>query len=381
MPVAYTPGLTVTADALVREERLLPINGEVLVSEGEQVDAESPVARAMRPGNLTTVKVSERLGIDSAQVPGAMLKSQGDAVEADEVIAETRSFFGLFHSTCASPVKGTVEHISPLSGHVAIREQPVPLETVAHVSGRVAEIIEGRGAVIETRAALLQGIFGVGGERRGLLRAAAAGPDEPLDVALAGDDPDSVGAVLVGGATADRESLAAAARAGAAGVVVGGIADVDLRAFVGHDIGVAVTGQEPVPFTLIITEGFGRVPMARRTFELLASLAGKRASINGATQIRAGVIRPQIIVPLEAQTDARAPTPSGRDVGVEAQLGVGAQVRLIREPYFGRLATVTALPAPPQQIETEAKVRVVEVNLGDDHRVIVPRANVEMVHG
>ena len=391
MPTAYTPGLTIAADTQVRKERLLPIRGEVLVSEGERVEAETPIARAMRPGNLTSVKVSERLGVDPTDLPSVMLKSVGDAVEAGEVMAETRAFFGLFHNVCESPVKGVIEHISPLSGYVGIREEPMPLETVAHISGRVIGVQEERGAIVESRAALIQGIFGVGGERRGILRIAARGPEASLEIALA---PEAQGAVLLGGATADAESLAAAARAGATGVVIGGIDDVALRAFVGYDIGVAVTGQERVPFTLIITEGFGPVPMAQRTFELLASHVGSNASIDGSTQIRAGVIRPEILVPLCGTPECR-PTasvvPLGDDISgappqppdpqQAGQLSVGAQVRLIREPYFGRLAVVTSLPAEPQRIETEALVRVAEVDLGDGRKVLVPRANVEMVHG
>jgi len=406
MPTAYTPGLTIAADTQVRKERLLPIRGEVLVSEGERVEAETPIARAMRPGNLTSVKVSERLGVDPTDLPSVMLKSVGDAVEAGEVMAETRAFFGLFHNVCESPVKGVIEHISPLSGYVGIREEPMPLETVAHISGRVIGVQEERGAIVESRAALIQGIFGVGGERRGILRIAARGPEASLEIALA---PEAQGAVLLGGATADAESLAAAARAGATGVVIGGIDDVALRAFVGYDIGVAVTGQERVPFTLIITEGFGPVPMAQRTFELLASHVGSNASIDGSTQIRAGVIRPEILVPLCGTPECRPtasvvplcgtpecrPTasvvPLGDDISgappqppdpqQAGQLSVGAQVRLIREPYFGRLAVVTSLPAEPQRIETEALVRVAEVDLGDGRKVLVPRANVEMVHG
>ena len=377
MPTAYTPGLTIAANTWVRKERLLPLPGEVLVSEGEQVEADTPVARAMRPGNLTTVKVSERLGIGPSELPAAMIKSEGDAVAAGEVIAETRALFGLMHNAATAPVAGTVEHISPISGYVSIREQPAPLETLAHISGRVARVIEGMGAEIETRAALIQGIFGVGGQRRGVLRLAARGPDQPLQVGLVGGE--ARGAVLVGGATADARSLAEAARSGATGVVVGGIADVDLHTFVGYDIGVAVTGQEQVPFTLIITEGFGRVSMAQVTFDLLASLVGKQASIDGATQIRAGVMRPEVIVPLGA-TSGEAP-PTARRLEAAGQLALGAQVRLIREPYFGRLAVVTALPSQPQEIETEARVRVVEVDLGDGRKVLVPRANVEMVHG
>lgn len=377
MPTAYVSGLMVTADTIVRKERLLPVAGEVLVTAGQESDAEQAVARALRPGNLATVKVSERLGIDPADVPAAMRRQQGDRVTAGEMIAETRGLFGLFHNLCEAPVAGTIEHISPLSGYVTLREEPAPLQVLAHISGRVERIVPQQGAVIATRCALVQGIFGVGGERRGTLQVAASGPDGRMNLALAGDA--ARGAVLIGGATADATTLAEAARAGAAGVIVGSLMDADLRAFVGYDIGVAVTGQEQVPFTLILTEGFGLVAMAAATFDLLSALAGKRASIDGATQIRAGVIRPEIVVPRDGAT-ADAVTVHG-DAETASQLAVGAQVRLIREPFFGRLARVTTLPPELRAIETEAQVRVVEVELPGGERVVVPRANVEMVHG
>ena len=59
----------------------------------------------------------------------------------------------------------------------------------------------------------------------------------------------------------------------------------------------AITGQEEKGITLVVTEGFGDLAMAERTFELLRGCAGMRASVNGATQIRAGVLRPEIIIP------------------------------------------------------------------------------------
>lgn len=379
MPTAYTPGLKITEDTLVIKERRLPIKGEVLVKVGDPTQPDTVVARAMLEGNLHTFKAAEQLNLSPAELIGALKKQIGDEIAKDEILAETKGLFGLFHSVLRAPVAGVIEHIGKTSGFIGIRQPPQPIETHAYLRGKVTEILEGEGAIIETRAAFVQGIFGVGGERRGMLRMAARGPDEPLDPTTLGER--ARGAVLVGGAMADSQSLSAAARAGAAGVVVGGVADVDLRTFVGYDIGVAVTGQEAVPFTLILTEGFGRVAMLRRTFELLASLEERQAAINGATQIRAGVIRPEIIVALGAPPADDAHESPPRAAEREGQLAVGAQVRIIREPYFGRLAAVVALPAEPRQIDTEARVRVVELDLGGGRRVMVPRANVEMVHG
>jgi len=142
----------------------------------------------------------------------------------------------------------------------------------------------------------------------------------------------------------------------------------------GYDLGVAITGTEQVGMTLIMTEGFGRIPMAGRTFELLKSREGQKASINGATQIRAGVLRPEVIVAWHeersAQSEPRAPA-SG--------LRPGSAVRIIREPLFGRIGKVIALPQEPGEIATEAKVRVAEIALDDGTQPLVPRANLEMI--
>ena len=125
--------------------------------------------------------------------------------------------------------------------------------------------------------------------------------------------------------------------------------------------------------TLVVTEGFGFLPMAQRTFELLKTLADKPASVNGATQIRAGVIRPEVIVPIPADT-------ATSNVASEAmELKIGTPVRVIREPYFGKLGTVTELPAHLMVVDSGTEVRVLRAKIDGAGEVLVPRANVEII--
>jgi len=60
-------------------------------------------------------------------------------------------------------------------------------------------------------------------------------------------------------------------------------------------------------------------------------------------------------------------------------LKAGDMVRVIRQPFFGRIGRVTALPPELMPLETEARVRVLEVDFGSDSRALLPRANVEMI--
>jgi hypothetical protein len=229
--------------------------------------------------------------------------------------------------------------------------------------------------VVETKGAFIQGIFGVGGESHGTLCVVASSPDAPLSAEDIGDELS--GKILVGGSIVTSSALRRAAEVGVKGVITGGITDRDLVEFVGREIGVAITGHEDLPFPLMITEGFGRMRMAERTFSLLKSLDGMEASMNGATQIRAGVIRPEVIVPMEGiEEDLVEMEPAE-----EGELSIGTMVRIIREPYFGKTGTVVGLPPENRRIETGAMVRVAEVVLEDGTRVVVPRANLEIMLG
>jgi hypothetical protein len=371
---SYTPGLKVTAFTRLRRERKLPLAGTVLVQPGASVSAETVVARTELPGNVQTVNVANLLGILPEDVPDCLVKPVGSKLAKGEVFAESRSFFGLFRSRCAASVEGILESVSTVTGQALLREPPIPVEVDAYVDGVVVEVHPGQGVTVETRGTFVQGIFGVGGETAGTLRVCVSGPGEALTEDRIGEE--ARGQVLVGGSHVTTQVLSQAIRKGAKAVVVGGFDDHDLREFLGYDLGVAITGSEEKGLTLVVTEGFGEIPMAERTFELLRACEGRKVSVSGATQIRAGVLRPEIIAPrLEAGAES-----AGKPDGAEsAGLSVGSMIRVIRQPYFGKLGRVTALPPELVALETEAKVRILEVDFGNGARTILPRANVEMI--
>jgi len=375
MALAYTPGLKVKASTVIQVVRRLPIPGEVLVKEEERVEFDTVVARTSVPGGVEIVKLVHLLGIDPDDVGRYLTKKVGDDVKKDEVIAEKKGFLGMFKSVATSPTMGVIQQISELTGQVTISEPPVPIEIKAYVPGRIEKVLLNEGCIVRTSAALIQGIFGVGGETHGQLVFAVDSPDAMLTADGIRDD--HAGKVVVGGSLVKVEALRKAASLGVKGIVVGGIEDKDLSDFLGYEIGVAITGHENIGLTLVVTEGFGTMRMSERTFNLLRRLEGKEAAINGATQIRAGVIRPEIIVP---QPEAERVVHSAES-SVVPQKGMepGMAVRIIREPDFGRMGKIVRLPVDLQVVETESPVRVLEVDLEDGRKVVVPRADVEII--
>jgi hypothetical protein len=364
---AYTPGLTVTRSAVVRKTRRLPLAGEVLVAVGAKVHAADVVARTQLPGKVSLVNLATALGVFPDEIEAKLAVQIGAAVARGGTLAETKTMFGLFHNRVPSPVAGTLESVSAVTGMAVMREPPSPVEVSAYIDGTIVEVIEGEGVVVETRGTLVQGIFGLAGERHAPIVVVAKDRETALEAAHLTEK--HRGTIVLGGARATLGALRRAIELEVAAIVCGGFAYQDVRELLGYDVGVAVTGNEDLATTLVVTEGFGDIAMARATFELLASLEGKQASVNGATQIRAGVIRPEVIVPgVEALTEA----------AIVQGLEVGAPVRCIRAPHFGRIGTVTSLPVELALMPTETKARVVEVELGGE-RVIMPRANVEVI--
>jgi hypothetical protein len=370
---AYTPGLRVTGHTQISKLRRLPLKGEVVVAKGSALDAEAVVARTALPGNVKTVNVANVLGVPPADIGTCMLKEPGDAVAEGEPIAQSKSLFGLFKSTAKANCSGTLEGASEVTGQVTLREPAVPVEMSAYVDGTVSEVLPEEGVVMETEGALIQGIFGIGGENVGTLDMVV---DRPDAVAAPADLAESRGKVVVVGAQATHEVIMKAREVGAAAVVAGGIADADLRRILGFDLGVAITGSEDLGVTVIVTEGFGELPIAGKTFDLLGKMRGKKASVNGATQIRAGVMRPEIIVP-----HRDAASHAGSEDAFSKGLVEGMVIRVIRQPYFGRLGTVTDLPPELVHLESGSKVRVLKVRFDDGEEAVVPRANVEMIEG
>lgn len=368
---AYTPGLTVTGRTRVHKTRRLPLTGKVLVEKGAVVTADQVVARTELPGKVTMINFSNKLGVLPDEVEASLLLQPGSAIKKGQVIAEHRSFFGLFRSRIESPIDGTFESVSKVTGQAVLREAPNPVEVRAYVDGTVVEIIEDEGVVVESEAALIQGIFGLAGEVHAPLVLVARSRDEELKAAQLSED--HRGKVVIGGGYLGLAAMRRAIELGVAGIVVGGFAYQDVKELLGYDVGVAVTGTETLGTTLLLTEGFGGIAMAKSTFELLARHDGRSASMSGATQIRAGVIRPEIIIPDPVDPDATAETEHHH--GLE----VGAPVRCIRAPHFGKIGRILSLPVELVRMPSETMVRVVEVELAGEPSIQVPRANVEVI--
>ena len=296
----------------------------------------------------------------------------GDEVKRGEVISKKGEMAAYYTRTSKAPISGVVTNINYQSGFVTIARPFKEVVVTAYLLGKVSSLIPQRGAVVETPGIRLTGIFGVGGERHGEIKVLVDGPADVLTPDRI--TPDCADKILIGGSMATNEAIAAALLVGAHGIVAGTASYLNVIESLGVKLGVGITGQEDIPMTLILMEGFGKLDMRAEAFSVLRTMEGRLACINGATQIRAGAIRPEIVIPF-ADYSGRL---DQREVVYEDLLK-GLGVRVINDPYFGAQGTVAELPREPQVIETECKTLVAIVELEDGRRVTVPRANLEIL--
>ena len=363
-----TPVLCVSPSVRIRRTRRLPVDGEVLVRSGDTVRAADWVAFADLPGRIHPVPVARHLGIAAAELLSCLSIEEGAPVTEGEVIATKQGFFGFLgfgKKEVRSPCAGVTASVSPVTGQVMIAEAATPYRLPAYLPGRVVQADADGVVEIDATVSLIQGIFGAGGERFGRLRYVERWPSAA--------DPESVeqlrAAVLFSEAPLREAGLFVLKKIGVAAAISGSVPGSELMRFAGRTLNPACTGVEGLDFSLVITEGFGRMPMASRTAELLHRLDGSLVSLNGAVQVRAGVIRPEIIGPA-LEDEPSIVEKRGAPI-------VGDTVRIVRGERFGELGKIYAVPEDPLPIDSGAEALVFEVKLSSGEIVRIPRVNAE----
>jgi hypothetical protein len=152
------------------------------------------------------------------------------------------------------------------------------------------------------------------------------------------------GGIVLAGMTAGVPALTKLREIGAAGVIMGSVPEGDIRRFLtegqmdlsgfwssvtGINGDVAHAGVDS-PFVIVVTEGFGRRPMADQIFDLIRSHQGESVSISARTALGDRLTRPEIyLTGDEALGDGTDDTP--RD---------GREVRLVDTGLVSVLGTV-----------------------------------------
>lgn len=232
------------------------------------------------------INVAAKLGLKPGQIRGYITKRVGDLAYGHEIIAKrvTKQIINYVRT----PATGFVTDINTTNGTMTIHYNKEPHELYAHVNGEVIAIEDKRTATIKCKGVELDGMIGFGQEGSGNIVVF-----KNANELKGGNIQDKI---VVCMESVNKSILTHCATQKVAGLIAPSIDNREWIDFYHYEIGVALTGSEKIGFGFIITEGFGKFEMREGIKELLIKATGQHGYISPATQIRAGVKRPYLII-------------------------------------------------------------------------------------
>lgn len=344
----------VTAMTTIRRYALLPEEalGSVSVQEGARVDQRDVVAHGALPSRHLILDAARFLRLRKPeQLDSLMLVKVGEAVNARQPLAGKSATRG---RRLLAPARGLVAHVG--DGRIILREMPQLLDLEAGVRGRVVEIQAGRGVVIETIGALVQGVWG---NNRRVLATLRLEPEEGVEnITQDSLEMQYVGVVVVTRRPLRRASLRVMREQGFSGIIAPTMAS-RLR-----DEALQAEGA------ILLTEGFGSARMSNLVYSLLSDFDKRQVTVDALTPTRWDSRRPEVIINLPAEQ---------RPPGINPMLSVqrGLMVRATRAPHAGSTGKVVDLPKSPVLLDNGLRVPCAQVEFISGETAFVPLANLE----
>lgn len=339
---------------LIRRERLLSADteGEVETPVGARVTLKDVIARgaAHTPYHLLNAMQFFRLK-SPADLEPLLQVSVGDIVSATQTLAAKG------RKRLVSPIVGRVAAID--GGHIVLQEAADTVDLEAGLNGQVVEVRKGRGVVIETFGAVLQGVWGNNRRAIGTIRIEPPSGVESIDQDVM--DLQYRGAIIVTRRPITDDMLNAVASRGFAGLVAPSM-ETDM-----------IRDVEDWQGAVLLTDGFGAQRMSMPTYQFLNEMDGRQATLDALRAMPLEVRRPELLitVPLSAHERPSAPL-------TNVSLQQGMQVRVVRGDGNVAFGQVIGLPKAPVLLDNGLRVQCAQVELVTGEKLAVPLANIEI---
>jgi hypothetical protein len=291
-----------------------------------------------RPDIPIVLDIKEKVGESTHDIRKAIIKKTGERVEYGETVAgfPLAPYVPVYTKKVVSPCAGTIIDIDYDNGKVSIQKDLQKVDMKAHYWGMVHKIIPQSGVEIEFGGYVLEGAYGTGDIAWGKLTHNAANAKSNILLTE----------------YLSLKDISRVIEHQPAGIIA---SSIDYE-------GIALLEQQHI--TSIIAEGFGKLQMKEESADLLTQSVGRNTVLKAATQVRAGVIRPEIVIP------------SDREFYKHKKLK--GKVRIIWGQYYGKKGV---LKEKPQYSEASSGIKtwVCEVLCDDGKVITVPLSNLHTI--
>jgi hypothetical protein len=347
-PITHVLPLT----TIVRE-RTLPVAGKVNAHVNQRVNPTDVIAEATFAREHVLLDVARTFGISPNAADKLIKVKEGDRLTQGALIAESG---GIIPHSIKAPRAGRVMIAG--SGQVLMEVGDTRIELRAGLPGVVTQVIPDKGVIIRTAGALIQGVWGNGRIDNGLMVNLLEKPDDILTSARL--DVSLRGSVILSGQVRDLETLKVAAELPVRGLILSSLSSS------------LITNAYQMRFPIMVTEGFGALPMNSAAFKLLTTNNKREATVNAEHFDRYTGSRPEVIIPLPISSEPDEPNSY-------EMFAVGQQVRMRRPPNAGMIGTISNLRPGLSLLPSGLRAPAVDVKLENGENVVVPLVNLEVV--
>ncbi len=336
----------------IHRNRMLPVNGSVIVRKGQKVNENDIIAEASLPAHHVLIDVVQAFGLADPKLAATYIKrAAGETLDHHDIIAETG---GMFSRIIRTPKPGKI--ITVRDGLVVIETEAKSISLKALYPGFVFDILQDRGVVIETSGAVIQaawanGLTGVGP----LICKTDSRSDELVFSSL---EVTARGAVIAGGTCSKPDVLTQAAQLPVAGLILGTMPASMIE----------VAKAQPYPILLI--DGFGNTGMDSTSWKLLFSLVNKEVILNGETTGGLIPTKPEVMVsaPVDEQNSASA-----------KMFTSGQTVRVHTAPNLGQTGRIEKILPGTVTLANGLKVAAASIIMDNNERKTIPVANLDVI--
>ncbi|MFL7892416.1 MAG: hypothetical protein AB8I56_10145 [Anaerolineales bacterium] len=337
----------------IRRHRVLPVTGRVLVRKSQMVSAVDVICETNQNPQHVILDIARGLGVGVSEADQLIQKAAGDVFSEGDVLAGP---VGWGKRVVRAPCSGKI--ILSGQGKLLLEEESPPDKVLAGLPGEVISLIPGRGAVVESIGALVQGVWGNGEINFGLLRVLIKKVEDILSLEQL--DMDLRGSVVFGGYCGDEQVLRAAADLPLQGLILSSMAAS------------LIPLAREIPLPIIVVEGFGLLPINSAAFNLLITSDRREIAIKAEPLDPYIDQRPEIFISLPVNQMVHEP----KDATI---FSPGQRVRVTRAPHQSQVGTLMSLKPGYEVFPSGIKAKSGEVELENSIRVKLPLANLEVL--
>jgi hypothetical protein len=347
------PVLHILPMTRIRRHRLLPVTGRILVRKGQNVSPTDIIGEANLEPRHVLIDIARGLGVGLGEADKYLAKNSGQTVAEGDVLAGP---VGWGKRVMRAPSSGKI--ILSGRGKLLIEEEMPPYQLLAGLPGEIISLIPGRGAVVESIGALIQGVWGNGVINFGELRVLIRQPEDVLTIEQI--DIDLRESVVLGGFCGDERVLKAAAELPLRGLILSSMAAS------------MISLAEETPLPIIVLEGFGLLPMNSSAFNLLITSNQREISVNAEKLDTYENQRPEVFISLPVNQMVHEP----RETTTYAP---GQRVRIVRAPYHAQIGTLVSIRPGFERLPNGIQAPLAEIELENSVKVKLPLANLEVL--